>query len=396
MNTMKLQEGGKYIYEGSYGCAFNPALPCAKTGKRKGIGKLFNNITDFKTEEKIQKFIKKIDPNHEATIPFYGSCRADLEKTSKADQVNKCNIVNEYSVSKKSLNQLMFKFGGDDLDIIMNNIKNNSKYKKINFDTIISLLLPLIKCIVKIANRGYIHSDIKPPNILYSIRSNKLYLIDFGLLQKQYTITQSSSTLSFKYLYYPPEFITIKNLRSGIRDPVRLYNDILENFGFYNYEIFMDYLVFADYEVRVKEFIKYALSISLEKLEKEFVNKYIKKLDVYSLGMSITEFMYVTQIDNTFNVENKVLYNGFIKNILIKMIDPDPRYRLTPEEAYMRMNCLYFLNKIKVKEDNILDFIKITQIKQIANKLQLPLNNDKNDKTVLYNSIIKNAHLLIK
>jgi hypothetical protein len=182
-------------------------------------------------------------------------------------------------------------------------------------------------------------------------------------------------------------------LRSGIRDPELLYNDILENFGFYNYEEFMDYLVFANYEDRVKEFIKYAISIPLEQLEKEFVNKYIKTLDIYSLGMSITEFMYITHIDNTFNISNKELYDSFIKNILIKMIDPDPRYRLTPEEAYMRINCLYRINKIKVKEDDILNFIKSDQLKQIAKKLQLPLINDK---LMMYNSIIKNPYLLIK
>jgi len=391
---MKTQEGGKYIYEGSYGCAFNPALPCAKTGQRKGMGKLFNNIIDFKTEQKIQKFIKKIDPDYEATVPFYGSCRADLENTRKADQVTKCNIVNEHSVSKKSLNQLMFKFGGTDLDVVMNNIKSaNSKYNNFNFDTLITSLLPLVKCIVKISKYGYLHSDIKPPNILYNIKNKKLYLIDFGLLQKQYALTQSNSTLSFKYLYYPPEFITIKNLRSGIRDSERLYNDILENFGFYNYEVFMDYLVFANYEVRVKEFITYAISIPLEQLEKEFLNKYIKTLDIYSLGMSIIEFMYITHIDNTFNITNKELYDSFIKNILIKMIDPDPRYRLTPEEAYMRINCLYRINKIKVKEDDILNFIKSDQLKQIAKKLKLPLINDK---LMMYNSIIKNPYLLIK
>ena len=53
---MATQSGGKYIYEGSYGCTFHPALPCINTGTRKGLGKVFNNIKDFKQEEKIQKF----------------------------------------------------------------------------------------------------------------------------------------------------------------------------------------------------------------------------------------------------------------------------------------------------------------------------------------------------
>ena len=148
---MNTQNGGKYIYEGSYGCAFNPSLPCDKTGKRKGLGKLFNNYSDFKQEEKIQKFIKKIDPIHEATIPYYGSCRVNLDKATKSDQLNKCNIVNDHSVSKNSINQLMFKFGGVDLDIIMNNMKKSNsdqktynKYKDLHFDKLIPLILPLI------------------------------------------------------------------------------------------------------------------------------------------------------------------------------------------------------------------------------------------------------------
>ena len=405
---MNSKNGGKYIYEGSYGCAFNPSLPCDKTGKRKGLGKLFNNYSDFKQEEKIQKFIKKIDPLNEATIPYYGSCRVNLDKVTKSDQINKCTLANDYTVSKKSINQLMFKFGGDDLDIIMNSLKKSNsnpkthnKYKDLHFDNLIVLILPLIKCIVKIAKYGYLHSDIKPPNILYNIRSNKIYLIDFGLLQKQRYITQSGSTLSFKYLYYPPEFIIMINLRAGIRDPLRLYNDVLENFEFYDYEKYIDYLDFAQYKKRLNEFIKYASTVSLEILEKEFLKSYIKKLDIYSLGMSLTEMMYVTHIDGTLKINNKQFNDRFVKNILINMIDPDPRYRLTPDEAYIRLNCLYRLEKLKVKEGDILDFIDINNVKKILNSLKVPLSNSTSvgastNKKNLYNTIIKNADLLIK
>jgi len=404
-HTGNTHTGGKYIYEGAYGCTFYPSLPCTKTSKRKGLGKLFNNYFDFKQEEKIQNFIKKIDPNYEATIPYYGSCRVNLDKTTKSDEINKCNIANGYSVSKRSINQLMFKYGGDDLDIIINNMKKSNsntktynKYKDLHFDKFIPLILPLVKCIIKIAKYGYLHADIKPPNILYNIKSNKLYLIDFGLLQKQRYITQSGSTLSFKYLYYPPEFIIMINLRAGVRDPSRLYNDVLENFEFYDYEKYINYLDFAKYKQRLVEFIKYATTISLEVLEKEFLKSYIKKLDIYSLGMSLTEIMYVTHIDKTLNIKNKELYDNFVKNILIDMIHPDPRYRLTPDESYIRLNCLYRLEKIRVKEGDILDFIDINNLKHISNNLKLISNNksDKNDKKELYNTIIKNADLLIK
>jgi len=390
---MTTQNGGKYIYEGSYGCAFHPALPCTNTGKRKGLGKVFGNLRDFKQEEKIQKFIKKIDPKNESTIPYYSSCRIDLEKTRKSDQTNKCNIINDFSVSKKSLNQLMFKYGGDDLDLVMNYMKKKIKYTNFSIDTLITLLLPLVKSIVKISKYGYLHSDIKPPNILYNLQNNKLYLIDFGLLQKQLHITQSGSTLSFKYLYYPPEFIIMINLRAGIRDPDRLYNDVLENFEFYNYDKYVEYLDFVKYKKRLLEFIKYAVNIPLETFEKDFLKTYIKKLDIYSLSMSLIEIIYITQIDGTLKIKDNKLYDSFIKNILVYMVDPDPRYRLTVDETYMRLNCLYRIQKIKVKEGDILNFLDIKNLKTIVKNMNLDTNNDKK---ILYNTIVKNAHLLIK
>ena len=386
-------KAGKYIFEGSYGCAFNPALPCVKTGKRKGLGKVFNNVFDFKTEEKIQKFINKIDPDHEATVPYYGSCRVDLEKIRKADEMNKCNIADELSISKRSLNQLMFRFGGDDLDKITNSMKQSNKYVDLYFDTLISSLLPILKSIVKIAKYGYVHSDIKPPNMLYNKKGNRLYLIDFGLLQKQRYIIHSDSALSFKYLYYPPEFIMIHYLRRNVNNPTTLLNYVIENFGFYNYEVFLDYLDFAEYKKKLDTFITYITTTPLVTIEKDFQKIYIKKLDVYSLGMSYVELMYITLIDKTFKVKNKDLYDKFVNNILIDMIHPDPRYRLTPDEAYIRLNCLFRTQKLKVKETDIVDFLDIKNIKNMIKTHKLEPHKDKQ---VMYDTLIKNRELLIK
>lgn len=417
------KNGGKYIYEGSYGCAFYPALPCKQNIKNKGLGKVFNNIRDFKQEEKIQKIIQKIDPKHEATIPYYGSCRVDINSTKTSDEVQKCNIISDYGISESSFYQLMFKFGGDDLDKILNEMKKNTiyasntktnKYNAIYFDTFITTLLPILKCILKIAYYGYSHSDIKPPNILYNMQNNHMYLIDFGLLQKQNYITHNGSILSFKYLYYPPEFTIMYSLRLGIRDPELLYNSILENFEFYEYENYMTFLDFATYKRKLKTFITYALSISLEKLEKEFLKVYIKKLDIYSLGMSLAEMIYVMKIDNTFKIHNIALYEMFIKNILIDIIHPDPRYRLTPDEAYIKMNCVYRLQKIKVQDTNIVKYLRTEDLKSMLHSMKLPIPmqinntrttptqrttrtaNNTNENTTIYKNIIKSPELLIK
>ena len=388
---MMNKNGGKYIYEGSYGCAFYPALPCAQTGTRKGLGKLFNNKNDFKVEEKIQKFISKIDPSHEATILYYGSCRVHLEDTNKSDEINKCNITNEYSVTKRSINQLMFKFGGDDLDKIVSSIKHNSKYANFYFDTFITTLLPVAKCILKIAYYGYLHSDIKPSNILYSSKNNRMYLIDFGLLQTQQYLTQSGSALSFKYLYYPPEFTIMHSLRLGIKDPLKLYNSILENFEFYDYEKYMNYLEFAKYKTKLHAFIKYALHTPLEKLEEEFLSNYIKKLDVYSLGMTLVEIVYNMQIEFTFKLQNNALFNDFVQYLVVNMIHPDPRYRLSADEFYIRIHGLYDMYKIKIETKDVVKFLNIKELKRMSEKMQLAASSNKE---VLYTNILKQPELI--
>jgi serine/threonine protein kinase len=295
----------------------------------------------------------------------------------------------------------MFKFGGDDLDKITNEIKKTynsspgkslkNKYKDLYFDTFIVTLLPILKCLVKIVYYGYLHSDIKPPNILYNIQNNRMYLIDFGLLQRQIYISQSSSTLSFKYLYYPPEFVILYNLRFGMRDPQRLYDNILENFEYYDYERYMTFLDFAKYKTKLKAFITYAVSISLEKFEKDFLATYIKKLDIYSLGMSLMEIIYIMKTDNTLKIHNHALYDSFIKNIIIDMIHPDPRYRYTPDEAYIRLGSLYRNHTIKVQDTNIVKYLNMQNLQNIANRLKVPIITTT-DKHTLYKSIITQLH----
>ena len=158
-------------------------------------------------------------------------------------------------------------------------------------------------------------------------------------------------------------------------------------------EKFVDYLDFVKYKKRLQEFIKYAVSIPLEIFEKDFLKTYIKKLDIYSLSMLLIEMIYVTQIDGTFKIKNNKLYDSFIKNILVYMVNPDPRYRFTADETYIHLNCLYRNEKIKVKEGDILNFLDIKILKTIVNKMELTTSKDKKE---LYNTIVKNANLLIK
>jgi hypothetical protein len=80
------------------------------------------------------------------------------------------------------------------------------------------------------------------------------------------------------------------------------------------------------------------------------------------------------------------------------MIDPDPRYRFTPTETYVHLSSIYNINKIKIKKENIIDYLDKQTLKNLVSKFKISIPEPLKmaDNKILYNSIIKNSSLLIK
>jgi len=226
------QNGGKYVGKGTYKCVFSPAIRCAGDDKRYNNSNKDNYISAITTYEEASNEIKnekiryKFDPNEEFTLKLLKSCKiGELDnKTEAFEEFSSCsdsingNFLSQYEYpynqfdfhSPDDLRLIINKNGGVNLKVLL---KKLAKMK----DTDLLELLPklfikfksILKGLVKMGKAGYIHCDIKPANILYNIKTNKFYLIDFGLmssfkqlLKKSYFIDYTINVPYNGYYYY--------------------------------------------------------------------------------------------------------------------------------------------------------------------------------------------------
>ena len=72
------------------------------------------------------------------------------------------------------------------------------------FEELLSLMTPVIRSLIQIHNKGMIHCDISPDNLLVGL-DNQLHLIDFGSASKENFGKRKKHTVILKSGYAPPE-----------------------------------------------------------------------------------------------------------------------------------------------------------------------------------------------
>lgn len=315
-----------YIAEGSYGCVFSPPLKCLNNKKTtySQAGKIFNKKTSMDEEKKLVEKINKIDPKGKWTVPYYGSCFVNVNKTETNDNINKCN---KYAKHIPITEQLIYKNGGIDLNRFINDFE---LFKNDLFiDNLIPLFYNLLKGLNTLNEKKLAHCDIKPPNILYDFNESKFYIIDFGLTTPYNGISSFSNynMLNHVYPYYPPEFKIYVQLIIHKNTNVNT-NDILENYSRYLPRGFFDFMFkYIDIPLKLKQF---AIKCQKNKhvFKHKFKTEYVSKIDVFSLGMTFVEIFYRLSIKSQIQFKNRTFFDNFMKLVIVPMInmDADERY----------------------------------------------------------------------
>jgi serine/threonine protein kinase len=313
-------KGSGYISSGTYGCVFKKPIQCDgdkdKVGKAytNTIGKVFKSKDSAMDEMFYQEMMQKIDPHGNFTLRMLKKCK--LGKIIKADEFNKCDL----DIDEHTAPQIIYDYGGKDLFSVMTTAKNGLA----EFMKIFRKLRPVLVGLQKMNEMGYHHLDIKPENILWD--GSKLYVIDFGLMQKENMVftNREYGKLYFDYLYYPPEFkmwiyCQRKPKITDCKRFIRLYKRNLDSMHmFKNYELFKGVSVeqqlasyFYEFAVRTKEFKNDVV---------EFKN-FVGKTDVFSLGMTL--FMcFVNMIED--ETPKTVVVRDFISRMIA--LNPYERY----------------------------------------------------------------------
>jgi serine/threonine protein kinase len=320
--------GGKFIAAGAYGCVTAPPVKCIQHTKRTNnplydpetkVGKVFDRSSKADEEKRKQEIIQQIDPKGKWTIPLHMWCL--VRDFSAKDEKNKCHLLQDSPTKRnKAYAQLIYEKGGKDLLKWVNRAKKDkwSDVRKRNiFVKMCKALRPIFVGLNDLHKNKYAHLDIKPGNILFD--GNKLFIIDFGLMDRITEIYDLKNTemihiLQYDYPYYPPEF-KILGFRKESTDSTYHFSKFIKNFGFRSYQTKTSSR-FANVKKQYDHFFSKLLKNG--KFNDDYLQKIISphtsKIDVYSLGEAFLEIHRML-------VVNDSLFTIQMKHLLKKMVD---------------------------------------------------------------------------
>lgn len=334
----------KYTNNGTYGCVMRPGVSCKlqKPNDMNTVSKLFKTTSSAKEEVAMHnKIIDQIDPNGDFTVKLVENC--DIEKQLFPEkEIDRCKNFDYSEKTRKKMPQIVYEYGGFDL---------TNAARRFSFEEIFQAMKRAFKGLVIMESKQYAHVDIKPDNIVYNNETGKLSIIDFGLASKFNKLYVKDNDYIFRhpYPYYPPEFqalgeffnmgnvafdqnVTKQSLR--FMQNMRNINDLILSRG-RNY-FWSDPKFLHEWDSignpNVKEFYEF---LKTEKpLDKKLAQNFVNRLDVYMLGVSLLELLYLCSLHGTSNIaKNPAFFLATIK-LISKMVYFTPSLRITPKQAY--------------------------------------------------------------
>ena len=163
----------KLIGQGAYGCVYNPGVDCNSTIQPGYVSKLVLKDNTSKNEYNIGLDIKRNIKNFSRYFIIQEkkcmTTRSNLSTT--IFNKNMCKLLHNHDDKYMILMSKYIKSA--ELHTVLS--KYNTSYK------VLRLIMCISKRILLLEQANIIHMDMHFANILLSNKSNKLYIIDFGL-----------------------------------------------------------------------------------------------------------------------------------------------------------------------------------------------------------------------
>jgi len=254
----------KKIGEGSYGCAYRPAIPCAdaaNTDIDQKISKVLN-VVDANNEYAEYTQIAKADPNNEYYLGKPQKCTMSEANYDAFVKKSGCRIIRP-NTTAKDYRLLQYGDGGSDLDDFarVHLTKFLSTWPERQSDYFWLNAHKLFLGLKNFAENDILHDDLKPQNIVFKFDLAKdtmdFNFIDFGLVKNLITLKidvyRGAVTRSFHWSRPLEQGIIhsagyIKTLYSSLNDDVivKYYTETLSDIILYD--------VFNQYGIRPDSF----------------------------------------------------------------------------------------------------------------------------------------------
>ena len=343
------------IGEGAYGCVHKPSLHCLNTKPKINYKNYVSKI--MKTED-AQKELKEFvvigsyDNTNEFHLGMPILCQPKLNDKIINDEISGCKHINAKEVKKdpKDYKILLLKFGGPDLKKLCNSqlktYLNKNKNKKEKTDKFWLEVHHLLKGIKFFKENGIVHNDIKPQNILFDMKTNKLVFIDFGLMRsKDEIISLSKKSDNFLGIYhwsFPFDCgLMNKNIWSDYKNLTKAKKTVYKNQ--------LSKMIINDekkntFDISIKNPASFNTLFSY----------------IYADEVSLTDTIKYEYIDQFFHGYNNLISNNSYDDMLDQTIDSIDVYGLGFTLQYI-LNCFY--------RQNVLDLIFFKQLSTFFHKM---------------------------
>jgi len=311
------QRGSAYIYKGAYGCVFGkPPLKCQGEPTRRNDKYVSKVMTQRNAHDEIRdgdKF-RQLDPTKDYFLWPESQCEMDKTATLPLNGVDECT-----SLGPLHTTLLFSENGGQDL----NNFSLNYDLAPEFFESLINIFNGLEMAHAS----GVFHCDIKSGNIVTLLRPDRTYhtrFIDFGLSMSTRRLEQADFDLfGSNYVYWPFEtrfynkYYMAHKWIIGNKTPE--FEAYMKKVNEYRRKILPEYTYWTSngqnrYDASSMD--KVIQGLNLTNLPDALV-----KLDIYSLGITLSEIYYrFTNHNVKKNDVTKTKYVDLSINLLL--IDP--------------------------------------------------------------------------
>lgn len=338
---MRIQEGGRFVGKGVYGCIFTPPLLCkgrVRRWKRKDrVGKLVRGDSEdaaseaeaglyFKTMEGADKYVLTPDIN-----TFCKPKPMNQQEESK-DSFEKCNETGLISRDGySSLIHYEMDWGGEPMYKYMNKVLNNPK--TVPF---LNIMQQLLEIGAYLNLSGVIHNDLHSSNLLVNDKGH-IRAIDFGrsFFANGITYNKMEALLANyapEFSQVPPESSTQDGIEEGIRFS-RILDDLrTKKMVFLRAERILG----MSRNAQIAEFRSFwQTSKSVEKRDwVKFWKLNWITIDSWSIGAILLEFLYYLYFRREFTERaDWRAKQTLTRTVLRGMLRASPRERLDCVEA---------------------------------------------------------------
>ena len=400
------------IGEGAYGCIHKPSLTC-KEAKIKNYKNKVSKVLereDAKLELAEYNSIDIADKSHKYYLGKPVECSVDNTPTN-ISAIEKCKRGAELLKHLNDLSLLIMEDGGINLkeyaDMMsewpatLENVEKTERFI-IEFHRIFHGITVFIE-------KGVLHFDMKPQNIVYNTKTNRMNIIDFGLTislkNKIAEIETSTNGMALYHWSYPFEFYFLNKNRyeefAKLSDKEKsgYYQSILRELAndpdadttkafttFYSFTIDDD-TESQEFKDHMTGFYQTLSAELTTKNFKNFVSKSISSVDIYGLGITLLYILKNTQhlLKDQLHRDLRALGNSMINAQLSKRISPNAA--LTAYETVLTENGIMAKYNMSFADHKILEGEIIPKnIEQSIDSIKIA-DVFLNDKTLEKNAV---------